>query len=511
MDNPGRYLTLRSVSMLRDLVRKWWRAEIGITDSNGRVMSQAWYPVPAGGNDFCRAVRTCKRGAGKCARSIKEMQSRIRRNPREKTPLVHTCHMGLTMISSPIRSPGKKSALLFTCGFSSREPGRTRIARLRGSVFELCGKKTDIAGDRVPVVSREDLARLGDLLEYCADEAAAFESDLMPALDMKPTGSPDAFGEIVALSVPMKETIEQLSRTAGHDTPVVLYGEPETGKKALALALHRAGPRREEPFEILEYSQDQLTMEHRLFGHARTTYEGKTGLLEAAGRGTIYIPAGTWESASIQVKLLRYLNEGSFVPVGGTEPGEAAARLILGMEQPLNEAVVQGIVRRDLAEKLSSNTIVVPPLRDRREDMPQLISMFIRRHRVEGRAELELNPKVLDLLIRYHWPGNAAELEEEIRQLANLAISGRQPGPEMVSARIRQSAGYGIRALNKALRGSKNLKQAVAILERELIHEGLIRTRWNKSLLARQLGISRSNLLAKLAKYNINSPSDPTL
>lgn len=508
MENPKRYLTLRSVSMLRDLVRKWWRVEVGIADSNGRILAEAWDLVPAGGNDFCRAMRNCRRGAGQCARSIREIHSRLKRNPREKTPLLHTCHMGLSMIASPIRSQGTGNGLLFTCGFSSRELGRTRIARLRGSVQELCGKKTDFAGDRVPVITREDLTRLGDLLEYCADEAAAFESGLMPDMGIEAVRSVDAFDGIVNLSSSMKNTMEQLSKTAHLGTPVVLEGEAGTGKRALAIALHQAGNRQEQAFKVLEHSQDHLTAEYRLFGHSRSASEWKIGLIEAAGTGTVYLPAGTWDSPSIQVKLLRYLQEGSFVPVGSSEALDGQARVILGLEQQLYEAVAQGFVRRDLADKLSSHTIAVPALRDRREDLPQLVQMFIELHRVEGRADLVLSPKVMDLLLRYHWPGNAVELEEEIRQLANLAARAQQASPEMVSARIRQSAGYGTRALNKALRGSRNLKQAVAILERELIHEGLIRTRWNKSLLARQLGISRSNLLAKLEKYELKSPSD---
>ncbi len=508
MENPQRYLSLRSVSMLRDLVKRWWRVEVGITDAKGRVLERAWGPVPSGGNDFCRATRNCRRGAAQCARSIKEIHGRLKRNPREKTPLVHTCHMGLSMIASPIKSQGTGNGLLFTCGFSSRELGRTKIARLRGSVLELCGKKTDLAGDRVPVITREDLMRLGDLLEYCADEIAAFESGLVPTMSLEPVVSIEAFSDIVALSSPMKDTIRSLSKALHLDTPILLEGEAGTAKRALALALHKAGHRREQPFEVLEHSQDHLTAEHRLFGHYRNASEGKTGLLQTAHSGTVYLPAGTWTYPSIQVKLLRYLQEGTFVPVGNPDPMEARARVVLATEQPLSEAISLGMIRRDLADKLAPHSVSVPPLRDRREDLPQLIKMFVDRHSVEGRAPLELTPKVMDLLLRYHWPGNADELEEEIRQLASLTARTNEPTPEMVSARIRQSAGYGIRALNKALGGSKNLKQAVAILERELIHEGLVRTKWNKSLLARQLGISRSNLLSKLAKYNLYSPSN---
>jgi DNA-binding NtrC family response regulator len=129
----------------------------------------------------------------------------------------------------------------------------------------------------------------------------------------------------------------------------------------------------------------------------------------------------------------------------------------------------------------------------------------------EARTPPGLHPECLSLFMRYHWPGNAAELEEEIRSL--LALSGKDLAevllPEHVSLRIRESAGGTSRALARALDDTQNLRQAVEILERQIIHEGLIRTRGNKSHLARQLGISRSNLLKKLSKYELDRTLPP--
>ncbi len=508
MEDPRRFLSLRSVAMLRELVRRWWRLEVGLTDPAGRVLSDTWRPVPPDGNDFCRAVRSSSRGQRRCLKSVREIQQRLRRNPRERSPLAHTCHLGLSMAAAAIRHQGRDLGLLFTCGYSARELSRTRIGRLRGAVADLRGRRYVLEGERVPVLGREDQDRLFDLLEYAADEAAAFEAGLLRRPEpAAPTGAgADAFADIVAHSAPMRAAIEGLREAAPTDEPVLLQGEPGTGKRALARALHQASTRRAAAFEVFEGSPDPLTAEHRLFGQIRGGSLGRVGAIERAGAGTLYLCAGSWEEAPLQVQLARYLREGTLVPAGAAKPIEAEARLVLAMEEDFDSAQTSGRLRRELAARLAPRRIRVPPLRARREDLPGLIGLLLERAPRADPGPLVLSPSVIDLLVRYDWPGNAAELEEEIRQLVRQAKSGREPTTEAVSMRIRQAAGHGFQALSKALGGTRDLREAVAILERELIHEGLVRTRWNKSQLARELGISRSNLLAKLERYGLESP-----
>jgi DNA-binding NtrC family response regulator len=161
-------------------------------------------------------------------------------------------------------------------------------------------------------------------------------------------------------------------------------------------------------------------------------------------------------------------------------------------------------LRRDLAAWLAPYLVHVPPLRQRQEDLEDLAAVFARRYTGDGNTPPSLHPEVLALLQRYGWPGNANELEEEIRSLLTHSVQDGVVVADGVSARIRESTGYGSGALSRALRDARGLKQAVELVERELIREGLIRTGWNKSLLARQLGISRSNLLAKVERYELD-------
>ncbi len=244
-------------------------------------------------------------------------------------------------------------------------------------------------------------------------------------------------------------------------------------------------------------------------GQLRGGSLGKTGLLESSRGGTVYLPPESWLIPPIQVKLLRLLQEGMIVPVGGVNPYEIDVRIIFGLHQDPDSEIAAGRLRRDLADLLGSHTLFVPPLRERPEDLPLLMEMYIKKHQGEDVSFVKVPPKTLALLTRYHWPGNANELEEEVRSMLALSAQGSLD-PEDVSPRIRQAAGLGPQALTKALEGTTNLKEAISILERELSHEGLIRTRWNKSALARQLGVSRANLLAKVKKYKLDRPRSKT-
>jgi len=509
MKDPRSYFGLHTVSMLREVIRKWWQVDIGLADAAGRLSDHSWggpEPVPPAGNDFCRQMLNSKAGRRRCLSSVREIHRLLRPGTRTRGRLLHSCHLGLQMAAAPVYAHGRYRGFVFACGFSSRELSRTRITRLRGAVLDILPDKEVLSGERVPVLGREDIERLKDLLAYGAGEMAAFEDELArreSASLQEPRGS---FEGIVQRSPNMVEALTRLKKVSPASTPILLVGEPGSGKRVLARAVALSGPRRAKPFVVFAGSPDALAAEAKLFGQVRGGPLGKVGILESARGGTVYLDPDAWLVPALQVKLLRLLQEGTLVPVGSGRPVEADVRLLFGLGRDPEAEVAEGRLRRDLAEWLEPFRVDIPPLRERQEDVGPLCEMFIHQHLHAGETPPALHPETLALLQRYHWPGNAAELKEEIRSLLTLAPKDQSKGlpPEHVSLRIRESAGGTTGALARALDETQDLKEAVEILEKQIIREGLIRTRGNRSHLARQLGISRSNLLKKLSKYGLD-------
>ena len=514
MKDPRSYLGLHTVSMLREVIRKWWQVDIGFADASGRLSDHSWggpQPVPPAGNDFCRVMLGSKAGRRRCLSSVREIHRLVRPGTRSRGRLLHSCHLGLQMAASSVYARGQYRGFVFACGFSSRELSRTRITRLRGAVLDILSGKDTLQGERVPVLGREDTERLKDLLAYGAGEMAAFEEELARREAASLHETRVSFEGIVHRSPNMADVLARLKKISHSASPILLVGEQGTGKQVLARAVALSGPRRTNSFVAFAGSPDVLTAETKLFGQVRGGPLGKVGVLESAQGGTAYLHPDSWLVPTVQVKLLRLLQEGTLVPVGSDRPAEADVRLLFGLQQDPEAEVAEGRLRRDLADWLAPYRVDIPPLRERQEDIGPLSDLFIRQYVPGEKPPPTLHPESLSLLQRYHWPGNAAELKEEIRSLLALSPKDGVLPPEHVSLRIRESAGGRGRsqALARALDDTQDLKQAVEILERQIIREGLIRTRGNKSHLARQLGISRSNLLKKLSKYELDRPLPP--
>jgi transcriptional regulator with PAS, ATPase and Fis domain len=303
----------------------------------------------------------------------------------------------------------------------------------------------------------------------------------------------------------MLEVFRLLGKVCPCDSTVLIHGESGTGKELVARAIHYNGPRRDRPFVVQNCSSfnDNL-LESALFGHTRGAFTGalrdKKGLFEVADEGTFFLDEVGDMSPALQVKLLRVLQEGSFLPVGATQLKKVNVRLIAATHKDLSELVKQGTFREDLFYRINVIRIEVPPLRDRREDIPILIDHFLRKHRRDGQPARALSPEAADALAAHSWPGNIRELENEIQRLLVLGSDLEIIPAELISARIRPSVPE-----EAGLRANGKLNEMVQRLEREMIQQGLIRTCNNKSQLARELGISRSNLILKIARYGLQS------
>jgi transcriptional regulator with PAS, ATPase and Fis domain len=202
----------------------------------------------------------------------------------------------------------------------------------------------------------------------------------------------------------------------------------------------------------------------------------------------------------MQVKLLRVLQEGTFTPVGSVEPKRVNVRIIAATNRNLKEMVEQGLFREDLYYRLNVININVPPLRERKEDIPFLSEFFLNRT-AEQHGKKILTKRALEKLYDYAWPGNVRELQNELERVVVLAGPEDKISAEMLSPKILEMADKG-KVQGARLHGK--LKDALEDLERDLIRDGLRRTGWNKSKLAKELGISRAGLIMKVEKYGLD-------
>jgi two-component system response regulator HupR/HoxA len=360
----------------------------------------------------------------------------------------------------------------------------------------------------VPRLTEPDLERLRDLIAYGAAQIADVVAARTPHVTVaEPASHP--FTEIVGSSPAVRDVARLLEKIVRSESTVLIQGESGTGKELVARAIHYHGPRAKGPFVVQNCSafNDNL-LESALFGHVRGAFTGavkdQKGLFEVADGGTFFLDEIGDMSPALQVKLLRVLQEGTFTPVGGTKPVRVDVRIVAASHKDLMAMVSRKEFREDLFYRVNVLKVVLPPLRDRVADIPVLVDHFLKKHwkTAAGRTEPPvLSDATIDAMVRYNWPGNIRELENEVERMLVLGGDGPSMGPELLSPRIR--AGGEQVAPRPAPPLTGTLREVMERVEAEVILQGLIRTHWNKSQLAKELGISRSYLIQKCTYYGL--------
>jgi two-component system, NtrC family, response regulator HydG len=311
------------------------------------------------------------------------------------------------------------------------------------------------------------------------------------------------FVGLIGDSSAMQRIYQILQQVADSRVTVLLTGESGTGKEAVARTMHLRGQRREGRFVAVNCGSlaDSL-LESELFGHRRGSFSGavedRIGLFEAATEGTIFLDEIGETSPAMQTRLLRVLQESEVTPVGETQSRPVNARVIAATNRDLQAEVANGTFREDLFYRLSVFPIHIPPLRDRREDIPALVRHFLERHRdLTGGTTARLTPQAIDALTRYEWPGNVRELENEIERALVLATEDGIVDAGSLSDKLRGAQ------LPARRRGGK-LRDVIADVERELIGDTLAASEGNRSRAAEVLGITRYTLLQKLRQFGLD-------
>jgi len=313
------------------------------------------------------------------------------------------------------------------------------------------------------------------------------------------------FENIVGKSEPMLKIFDLVAQVAPSRSTVLLQGESGTGKELIAKALHLNSTRRDHTFvPVNTGSMPADLLESTLFGHVKGAFTSaiasKKGLFEVADRGTLFLDEIGTMGLETQAKILRVLQDRKFMHLGGVHEVQVDVRIIAATNVDLRQLVREGKFREDLFYRLNVITIDLPPLRQRKEDIPLLVEFFLRRYSAENqRTSRQMTPEALRPLLNYSWPGNVRELENVIERAVVLS-SGTAIGPELLPDHI---VGRGAILPLIENRGDASLFDLIEQCERQLIVDMLEKCNWNQTEAAERFHVPLSTLNQKIKRLNI--------
>jgi two-component system response regulator AtoC len=312
-------------------------------------------------------------------------------------------------------------------------------------------------------------------------------------------------GRIIGKSREMKEIFKAIGVLSENRVTVLIYGETGTGKELIARAIHHNSPFRDHPFRAIDCSTIVGTLlESELFGHERGAFTGASGLkkgkFELAGQGTIFLDEVEDIPFELQSKLLRFLQQREFERLGGEKRIQSNARVIAATNKDLSEMVQNGSFREDLYYRLKVSCVKVPPLRERKSDIPLLIEHILRKINHElGKSVKKVERKALIRMTEYDWPGNVRELENMLVHTA-IHTQGEVILDEFIAALLEEKS-----TNHKNPKVMPHGEQDLKRIEKECIVMALNQNRWHFGKTCEALGISRPTLRHKLRKYEISS------
>ena len=319
------------------------------------------------------------------------------------------------------------------------------------------------------------------------------------------------FKDIIGHGTAMRKIFRIVEKVANSNTTIMLNGETGTGKGLIARAIHKASGRKDQPFiQINCGATPEGLLESEFFGYRRGAFTGatadKAGKFEIAQGGTIFLDEIGDMSADLQVKVLRVLEEGEFERVGGNETIKTDARIIAATHRDLEEEVQKGNFREDLFYRLYVIPIMLPTLKERKADIPYLVSHFIEQFADKKAASrTKFSDDAMAILVNYAWPGNVRELKNLIERLVVLHESD-EILPEELPEKIRAASSR--TAQRKDVGGDGiSFNTAVSEFEKALIISALDRTNWVKNRAAQLLKIKRTTLVEKIKRYNLEKHS----
>jgi len=318
------------------------------------------------------------------------------------------------------------------------------------------------------------------------------------------SGGEQGYPEIITNSSQMISIFETLDLIAPSNVSVLILGESGTGKELVARAIHSKSPRRDKRFITQNCASiPETLLESELFGYKKGSYTGAThdrpGLFEAADGGTLFLDEIGDLSLSSQAKILRALQEGEIRRIGDNTPIQVDVRILSATNKDLQEQIYKGLFREDLFYRLNIVTIKMPPLKDRKEDIPILARHFLTNYcQKMGKHYAGIDADALETLSSYNWPGNIRQLKNEMERIAILIQDGETVHSRYLSEVIQSSV------LVKSSSDSRKLKDTLENIQQKMLVDALAKHKWNRTKAAEELGVTRRGLIKMIERMGLD-------
>lgn len=502
------------IRKLEGILAQWFCTEIFFADERGQIKN--YDPLDRQRefkNPLCATLLPQEKGRELVINSILAANEKAYHS--DKPHFLHEGPTGIEniLVSRIVVDNEFLGSVFAYCYLDQAVPADKRSkARALVESLGLDGEIFDQSVGRLKVLTTAEKKYFYELVDLVAQEIVTFHTEIskreerISALNNQ-LGNRYSYGSMIGKSKPMQDMYGLLDKIKNSESTVLIQGENGTGKELIAKAIHFNSPRKDAQFVTVNCSAfNENLLDSELFGHVKGSFTGairdKKGLFEVADRGTLFLDEIGDMSQTMQVKLLRILQDGTMIPVGGTDQRKVNVRVLCATNRDLKDMVEQGTFREDLYYRINVINLTVPPLRDRKEDIPILIEHFLNRGcKEKGLPIKSIAKRAMEKIFDYPWPGNIRELENEMERLVVLTGEEQRINVDLLSSRIRE---HGDTSRVQGVRVAGKLKDALEELEKTMIREGLRRTNWNKSRLAKELGISRAGLIMKVEKYGLD-------
>lgn len=418
---------------------------------------------------------------------------------------------GLTQVAMTVYA-GKEVLGVLRCGnFVSGKLDDLTVAKIQESLshYRMSGRDVEAEIRQLPYFTSEKVAVVQNLMQMMTQEIGGYLEETLKETVQSADASQHNFEGLISKSAVLMEILRQIRLIGASGSSVIIYGESGTGKELIANLIHKNSKRADQPFVTINCAAlTETLLEAELFGYKKGAFTGavadKKGLFEVADNGTVFLDEVGEMSLSLQVKILRLIQEGTFMRVGDTQTRQVDVRVISATHRDLRKFIELGKFREDLYYRLAVVELTLPPLRDRTDDIPLLAGHFLQEFSSKtGKTGIKLSGEVAKIFYEYFWPGNVRELRNEIERIVALSASDSLIRSQDLSKKFFYET-YPENIQTSDEEGEGFIKKLVDDFERSLLSKYLQKHKWNKTKVARLCGITRQGLNKKISKYRLD-------